>query len=217
MIKKQNSKKAFSLIEMGIVLIVIGIIIAASMTGGDIIKSADTKQFYQNFAGKWSVVINGYYDRMGKELADNHSDLANSDNTPNGYFDGVEPTQSDIEGAGINLAKSITTNQPEKTRYMVDGEFTGYKIVTIKLGSYKADGTINNYIILTNIPKDIAVSIDRYVDGASNGTNGNVIVLQKTVSDTDLPLNYVSGDTDISKYSYEDIGTITNIGILVEH
>ena len=94
----RDLKKSFTLIEIGIVLIVIGIILASIMSGVDIIKSGESKQFYQTFARKWSTVIDGYYDRMGKELSDSNND---------GFFDGQEAQISDISPSGINLYKII--------------------------------------------------------------------------------------------------------------
>ena len=68
--KIKNSKRGFTLIEIGIVLMVIGIIIAAVMKGKDIIKSAQSKDFAQTFATKWVMIANNYYDRTGQNLGD---------------------------------------------------------------------------------------------------------------------------------------------------
>ncbi len=67
------SKKAFSLIEISIVMIVIGILIAAVMSGRDVIKSSDVKHFYQKFAGKWQTVATSYYDRMSVKFTISYS------------------------------------------------------------------------------------------------------------------------------------------------
>ena len=201
----KNFKKSFTLIEIGVVLIVIGIILASIMSGIHIIKSGEAKQFYQTFARKWSTVIDGYYDRMGKELSDNNND---------GFFDGQEAQITDIFSSGINLYKIIGTNQSSPTQYMISGEFTDYQIVTIYLGAYKLNNTIYNFLILKDIPRDIAIAIDKYVDGKSDGTNGNAISIQTSLSNNALPVNL----TIITPLKYDLISTkLTNLGIIVEH
>ncbi len=198
-------KKAFTLIEIGIVLIIIGIILASIMSSIDIIKSTESKQFYQTFARKWSTVIDGYYDRMGKELTDSNND---------GFFDGQEPQVLDITSSGINLSKVIGTNQSSPTQYMIAGEYTDYQIVTIYLGAYALNNTTYNFLILKDIPRDIAVAIDKYIDGKSDGTRGNAISIQNSLSNSNLPANL----STITPMGYDLITTdSTNIGIIVEH
>jgi prepilin-type N-terminal cleavage/methylation domain-containing protein len=224
----KTMKKAFSLIELGIVLIIIGIIIAAVMSGGDVIKNSETKQFYQNFARKWSTVIDSYYDRMGQQICDGekHEGL-DTELTPDGYFDGItlEGTKgSDVEdkirSAGINLDRTVSTNQNLKSQFMIQGEFTGYEIVTIHLGAYMLDGIRYNFLILKDIPVDIAVAVDRYVDGVSNGAIGNAIAIQTDVSTITLPTNLSELQTTDLLLDYSEISTTTkttNVGIIVEH
>lgn len=199
---KPIQKKAFSLIELAISLLVIGIIIAAVMTGGDIIKSGDSKQFYQSFARKWTVVIDGYYDRMGRELADADKD---------GYFDGSDVDIAAVTQSGINLSTAISTNQENPSEFSIKGEYTGYEIVKVKLYSYILNNSKYNYIVLSNIPSDIAVAVDRYIDGVSDGAKGNCVNLSAT-----LPANGIDITTTVKSYDIANEPT-TNIGFIIEH
>jgi len=226
--KSKTMKKAFSLIELGIVLIIIGIVIAAVMSGGEVIKNSETKQFYQNFARKWSTVIDSYYDRMGQEVCDGvNNEGLNTELTSDGYFDGVtletekgKEVKKRIENAGINLERIVSTNQILYSQYMIQGEFTGYEIVSIHLGAYKVDGIPYNFMIFKNIPVDIAIAIDRYVDGVSNGKKGNAMAIQVSDNNMALPTNLVEIKTTEQVFDFANIKTVTkttNLGIIIEH
>ncbi|MCK4529295.1 prepilin-type N-terminal cleavage/methylation domain-containing protein, partial [candidate division WOR-3 bacterium] len=65
-----TNNKGFTLIEMAIVLIIIGIIIGAVVKGKDIIKSAEQKRLYTKFVQSWQLAYNTYYDRTGWILGD---------------------------------------------------------------------------------------------------------------------------------------------------
>ena len=79
--KKQESRKlsplfdnrGFTLIEMAIVLIIIGIIIGAIVKGKDIVKGAEQKKLYTKFVNAWSLTFNNYYDRTGWILGDDNT------------------------------------------------------------------------------------------------------------------------------------------------
>ncbi|MEA3353542.1 MAG: prepilin-type N-terminal cleavage/methylation domain-containing protein [Campylobacterota bacterium] len=59
-------RKAFTLIEISIVLVIIGIILAAVMKGRDLIKGSQIKEFNQVFVSQWETVAYSYYSRMAR-------------------------------------------------------------------------------------------------------------------------------------------------------
>ncbi len=128
---KIKNRRGFTLIEIGIVLMVIGIIIAAIMKGKDIIKSAQSKDFAQTFANKWVMIADSYYDKIGQDLADGSKngetavDLAKTDTNyvyADGYvanlplFDDTTNSTNQVNiadafsNAGINVASLIKSN-----------------------------------------------------------------------------------------------------------
>jgi len=58
--------KGFTLIELAIVLVIIGIIIGAILKGQDLIQSARTKKFINDAGRQWETIVWMYYDRMGR-------------------------------------------------------------------------------------------------------------------------------------------------------
>lgn len=62
---KLGNRKGFSLIEMAIVLVIIGIVIAAIMKGQDLLFNSRTKQLV-TAANAWKVAAYGYMDRNNR-------------------------------------------------------------------------------------------------------------------------------------------------------
>lgn len=62
-------KRGFTLVEMAIVLVIIGIILGAVLKGQDLIDNARAKQFVTKIK-TWEVALNTYFDRKGRYPGD---------------------------------------------------------------------------------------------------------------------------------------------------
>jgi prepilin-type N-terminal cleavage/methylation domain-containing protein len=67
-------RKGFTLIELAIVLVIIGIIIGAILKGQELIQNARMKKFINNAGRKWEVAIWTYLDREGRLPGDSDKD-----------------------------------------------------------------------------------------------------------------------------------------------
>ena len=63
-----RNHQGFTLIEMALVLIIIGIIIGAIVKGRDLIQSAEQKKIFTKYVNAWQTAYLEFYDRTGKIL-----------------------------------------------------------------------------------------------------------------------------------------------------
>lgn len=74
MIKINKKNQGFTLIEMAIVLVIIGIIISAVSIGQNLQRSAEIQKMKQKFIDQWAIAYNQYYTRTGVVLGDSQQE-----------------------------------------------------------------------------------------------------------------------------------------------
>ncbi len=153
-----NRKDAgFTLIEMAIVLVIIGLIIGAVLKGQDLIQNARAKKFV-NFARAAEIAQWTYLDRKGHFNGDNNT-----------VPDGIIEESPDWTGF---------VNEPD------DSLNLGSYNYTLFYGSYNSSGDNNAYNFVAITPSSNGTfeedelvfleSLDTAIDGVSNGQEGRV-------------------------------------------
>ncbi len=181
-----STNRGFTLIEIAIVLIIIGIIIGAVVKGKDIIRGAEQKKIYTKFFNEWRIAYLNFYDRTGKLLGDTY-DASGAAAGQDGQADtaagtnGAAPTDDgrddlyDGPAAGtaymgmqqLGLTAPVTnTSDNWQTKY-VDSAGNAHLIDI----AFEWSGTYN-YMLINNIPAELAIAIDTMIDGQADGTAG---------------------------------------------
>jgi len=166
--KRFREQRGFTLIELAIVMVIIGIILGAVLKGQDLISNARTKKFINEAGREWETASWTYFDRKGKFPGDTDSD---------GII-GEGGSGTDDPLADINAASFI--NPPSSTVTL--GSFTFY----VFLGSDSTGTPANAKNVLTICraadcataftADEIAYveSFDTAIDGVADGTTGIV-------------------------------------------
>lgn len=67
---KAREQGGFTLIEMAVVLVIIGLILGAVSIGKDLQRNAEYKKVKQKFVDQWAQAYNEYYEKTGVVLGD---------------------------------------------------------------------------------------------------------------------------------------------------
>jgi len=164
-----KSEKGFTLIEMAIVLIIIGIIIGAIVKGKDIIKSAEQKKLYTKYVRSWQLAYNNYYDRTGWILGDEASnDNANRD----GQCDPLATAanlEAQLKAIGLTPPVQGPTGSSLVRTY---ADSLGVQRTLTLAFAYNVN--IGNFIRIRGIPNDLGIAWDRLIDDINDGTAGDL-------------------------------------------
>lgn len=157
-----TQNKGFTLVELAIVLVIIGIILGAVIKGQDLIDNARAKKFASEIKA-WEIAVWNFFDRKGRLPGDNNKDGKIGDGNP---FTDVDALQFQ--------------SPPNKSFSIGGNAFYVY------LGS---SGTTNYLIVCKNSTCNVTYSpddptdrsaltyfesFDAYTDGEADASQGNV-------------------------------------------
>jgi len=219
---KKNNLAGFTLIEMAVVLVIIGLILAGVMKAKDMIRNAQVKEFTSNFVLAWKDITYSYYDKTSQIVADGEKNGGMSGTSPNGYFDNIDATASSTYRENIvnatqyvgidpcsivksDLEYSGASSDPKGCggidvfKRTVSGEYIKSPVT---LGFYNATTPLGtkNVLIFQGVPSDVARGIDSAIDGHINATVGSVLACDTSASPVDCTSsnwsNPTTGNTD---------------------
>ena len=175
--KVKGSQDGFTLVEIAIVMVIIGLLIGGVLQGQAMIHNAKVKRLVGDIDGVRSAVFT-YQDRYGMLPGDENDpnsptgDTYDHDN--DGLFDNVDGREmEDMRLAGILSGTGIT---------LPAHSFGG----TIRVDYYNMGGGNRNYIALTNLPAEVAQEIDtKYDDG--DRTTGTIRATAAYTAGTRVP------------------------------
>ncbi len=84
----KRGQSGFTIVELGVVLLIIGALLSAVMLGRDVVRGADIKRFQQQYIMKWVSIAGSYYDKTGRRLADSRTNGGRNNEEADGWMDG---------------------------------------------------------------------------------------------------------------------------------
>ncbi|MCK4391047.1 MAG: prepilin-type N-terminal cleavage/methylation domain-containing protein [Desulfobacterales bacterium] len=178
-----RNNKGFTLIEMAIVLIIIGIILGAVVKGKDLIRGAEQKKIYSKFINSWRTSYLSFYDRTGKILGD--TDDASGGPGQDGEADGATCSEL-VDGSPASPPEFYGLTQvglaPPNTNAYTPDKNCKYRYTDSCGGVHKVTVTFDyddtdeyNYMDITYIPNELAMALDTIIDGEADGQSGDFL------------------------------------------
>ena len=162
----------FTLIEMAIVLIIIGIILGAVIKGKDLIRGAEQKRLYSTFIKEWQVAYSTYYERTGWILGDSN-DPANKVRDGKCSLVSEDILESQLKRIGIEVPHEGPNGNTTERHYTdINGE-----LHTINIRFAYDTRNRYNYMRIREMPNDLGIALDRLIDGVSDGAAGSFVYI----------------------------------------
>jgi prepilin-type N-terminal cleavage/methylation domain-containing protein len=215
--KRSISKQAgFTLVEMAIVLVIIGLILGAVSIGKDLQRDAEYAKVKQKFVDQWVSAYNGHYQRAGVVLGDDET-------TPRIMVNGVThtPVNGVISGGnmtGVNMTgichgSSAPFMTPAATNLELHSFFDN---LGLRMPPGRAEGFEDRYVYLDSNgnPQEIQICFQWNAPETDSGS-GNVMVIAGLTPDLARALDQmVDGKPDAGEgvFRQQDV-TVSSSGV----
>lgn len=168
-----GNQKGFTLVELAIVLVIIGLILGAVLKGQELINNAKLKRAY-NQQREVAAAVYTYFDRYALYPGDDNTAASRWTGVTNGDNNGI------IAGLTFACAAAATTETCQVWRHLrntnlITGSTASAQNTnnayggTIGVGSVAVQGLTAHWIGMDNVPFDAAQILDQqYDDGVYN-------------------------------------------------
>jgi prepilin-type N-terminal cleavage/methylation domain-containing protein len=177
----RSSEEGFTLVEVAIVMIIIGLLIGGIIKGQAMIKNAKVKRLVADVDGMRAAILT-YQDKFGMLPGDENDPNAPTGDTYNNDNDGQMGDVTDgQEISDMRLAEIL----PGTGTTLPTHAFNG----TLRFDGMNLNGSGNaaNWIIATNVPAEVCQEIDsKYDDGVR--TTGEIQANANYTADTTVPI-----------------------------
>jgi len=197
---KRDRQQGYSLVEMSLVLVVIGLILGAASVGKDLQRNAEYKKIKQKFVDQWVQAYNQYYDRVGIVGGDNATlptqavarvavtDAGDAADLDSGAFSSV--TQTNVP-ALCTTGNGLVTGATADLREFFDD-------AGIELPPGRAANTEDDYLYLDSNgnPQQASVCFRWLVPGSLVGSGNTMIISGLTPDLAKFLDNAIDGRAD---------------------
>jgi prepilin-type N-terminal cleavage/methylation domain-containing protein len=180
--KLKKQEQGFTLVELAIVLVIIGLLLGGVLKGKELINNAKAKRLLNDLRGVEALTLT-FYDRYNRMPGDGNLDglidgqglnwglNANYDDNPANVFLTATNTDPDAPWAELQAAKLVS--QDARHRVIARHTFNGGFF--IEAVDIDGDGRRDNIILVENVPCFAAKTVDTAIDGEMGANTGNII------------------------------------------
>lgn len=189
--KMLKKSKGFTLVEMSIVLVVIGIILGAVSIGKDLQRNAVYQKISQSFVQGWALAYQNYYDRVNVVVADNQTSPTLKVNgvlipappaPPPATLPAICGTalQTAMDTAGVQMPAGRAEGSEDKYVYLDSNGNPQQVSVCFQNLSWSVDSPTagmymsrkKNVMVINGLTPDLARLLDNSIDGVGDARFG---------------------------------------------
>jgi len=204
-LKSWRKDAGFTMVELAVILVIIGLIMSAVSIGKDLQRDAETQKIKQKFIDQWVQSYNQFYSRTGVVLGDDQTE-------PRYMVGGVEISYAVNGGVGVQGVRNSALNGGagngvpfricqgqgylndtfDRARSIELDLFTLMDRQGIRMSPGRSEGREDRYTYLdTNgNPQEIQVCFQWNEDSRVDGS-GNMMVLRGLTPDLARELDYM--------------------------
>jgi prepilin-type N-terminal cleavage/methylation domain-containing protein len=207
-----RAQAGFTLVEMSVVLLVIGLILGAVSVGKDLQRDAEYTKIKQKFIDGWASAYNSYYLRSGVVLGD-------SQTAPSFVVNGMDPVFAGLSGSTGNMTSgfaepaaicdsivpSLTTRTSPAPLASLYDEMDRHGV---RMPPGRAEGSESRYVYLDSNgnPQEIQVCF-QWNKPTTASNSGNVMVISGLTPDLARALDQmIDGKADSREGMFRQVG-----------
>ena len=203
-----RAQTGFTLVEMSVVLLVIGLILGAVSIGKDVQRNAEYTKIKQKFVDQWASAYNAYYLRSGVVLGD--SQTAPSFMVNGIAFAGVSAASGDMTTVSTEpVAICDSANAPATTRAAPLGSlYAEMDRLGVRKPPGRAEGKESRYVYLDSNgnPQEVQVCFQWNKPNTASSA-GNVMVISGLTPDLARTLDQmIDGKADAQEGMFRMAG-----------
>ena len=180
-----HRQHGFSLVELSIVLIVIGLVLGAVAVGRDLQRSAANQRLSTDFIQGWQLAYEAYFNGVGRPPGDNPTNptgRVNGEVTPAGTELCSATMINAFLAAGIRVPTGRTEGQQDRYVYLdSNGNPQEVQVCFRSVDWAEPAATVGNYVtrprnvmVIKGVTFSLAGALDQQIDGRSDARFGSL-------------------------------------------
>ena len=179
--RAMHRQRGFSLVELSVVLIVIGLVLGAVAVGRDLQRSAANQRLSTDFIQGWQLAYEAYFNGVGRPPGDNAANPTGRVNGNTTELCGSNMINAFL-AAGIRVPTGRTEGQQDRYVYLdSNGNPQEVRVCFQNVDWSEPAATVGTYValprnvmVIRGLTFSLAGALDQQIDGRSDARFGSL-------------------------------------------